>query len=234
MEIKKIVFSPTGGTKALVDILAEALGGSGDSIDISKKDFGGLCIEDDTIYIIGAPTFASRLPQIVVDNLAKIRAHGQRAIVIASFGNRHFDDSLEELRRSANESGFQTISALGLVAEHSIFRAYGSGRPDEEDKKDIREFAGKILAKLEKSDYGDFAISHNEPFIERRVSTIRPETDKDKCIKCGICIRECPTGSIDKDEPSLVDDSCIACMRCISVCPEGAKGLNPLVRKIGD
>ena len=234
MEIKKIVFSPTGGAKALVDILAEALGGSGDSIDISKKDFGGLCIEDDTIYIIGAPTFASRLPQIVVDNLAKIRAHGQRAIVIASFGNRHFDDSLEELRRAARESGFKVLAGLGLVAEHSIFRAYGGGRPDTEDEKDIREFAGKILEKLQAAGSEDFLIPHNEPFIERRVSTIRSETDREKCVKCGICVRECPTGSIDKEDPSLVDNSCIACMRCISLCPQGAKGLNPLVRKIGD
>lgn len=47
-----------------------------------------------------------------------------------------------------------------------------------------------------------------------------------------------PTGGtkalVDILAEALVDDSCIACMRCISVCPKGAKGLNPLVRKIGD
>lgn len=234
MEVRKIVFSPSGGTRALVDLLADSLGESKYTIDISRRDFEGLDLKDDSIYIIGAPTFASRMPQMVVDNLAKIRAHGQRAIVIASFGNRHFDDALEELRRAAKESGFKVLVGLGLVAEHSIFKSYGTGRPDEEDKKDIREFAGKILEKLQAGDSEDFLIPHNEPFIERRVSTIRPETDRDKCIKCGICVKGCPTESIDKEDPSLVADSCIACMRCISVCPKGAKGLNPLVRKIGD
>ena len=50
--------------------------------------------------------------------------------------------------------------------------------------------------------------------------------DKDECIKCMICIRECSYGvhQYDSDNKKLIIDSskCVDCQRCVSLCPKGA------------
>lgn len=49
--------------------------------------------------------------------------------------------------------------------------------------------------------------------------------DQDKCTKCGICIKECPTYVLDfgKNGPEAVaPQMCIACGHCVAVCPNEA------------
>jgi len=57
-----------------------------------------------------------------------------------------------------------------------------------------------------------------------------PWVDKEKCISCGICVRECPVNAVFMEEKSGTDeekaaidmDKCIHCGVCHSVCPENA------------
>ena len=49
--------------------------------------------------------------------------------------------------------------------------------------------------------------------------------DADKCIKCGICAKNCPVEAIQwkKKETAFIDKSkCIKCMSCILNCPADA------------
>ena len=62
------------------------------------------------------------------------------------------------------------------------------------------------------------------------------EFDKEKCIKCGACAKDCITYSIDFDEenyPKIAENGeerCISCQHCFAICPTGAitfKGNKP-------
>jgi len=51
--------------------------------------------------------------------------------------------------------------------------------------------------------------------------------NKEKCIKCGQCVKECPSEIIfmEKDYPFIPKDKeafCIKCQHCLAVCPTGA------------
>jgi nitroreductase/NAD-dependent dihydropyrimidine dehydrogenase PreA subunit len=60
------------------------------------------------------------------------------------------------------------------------------------------------------------------------------EINKEKCIKCGACIDDCITYSLDYDEngyPKISDNEkslCISCQHCFSICPVGAISFNQL------
>ncbi len=48
---------------------------------------------------------------------------------------------------------------------------------------------------------------------------------KEKCIKCGMCVVECPTGvlKLEADGPKEVNpNACIECGHCVAVCPKEA------------
>jgi uncharacterized Fe-S center protein len=50
-----------------------------------------------------------------------------------------------------------------------------------------------------------------------------PRIDADRCIACGECEAECPSGAIAVDEAAVIDAAtCIGCGECIAVCREGA------------
>ncbi|MBE7711606.1 MAG: 4Fe-4S dicluster domain-containing protein [Cyanobacteria bacterium SIG31] len=52
--------------------------------------------------------------------------------------------------------------------------------------------------------------------------------DKEKCIKCGACIKDCLTYSLEKDEEGFAkvserdENLCISCQHCFAICPTGA------------
>ena len=64
-----------------------------------------------------------------------------------------------------------------------------------------------------------------------------PKINKDKCIRCGECVKICPpkTMKIEKGQfPHLKNNQCIRCWCCAEVCPKNAieKSKRPLIGKI--
>lgn len=65
-------------------------------------------------------------------------------------------------------------------------------------------------------------------------SRFKIERDKDRCIHCGVCVRQCGYSAHEFDgegEVMAIDDKCVACHRCVTYCPTNALTIlkNPLV-----
>ena len=60
-------------------------------------------------------------------------------------------------------------------------------------------------------------------FIPRRFTIVR---DRERCINCGCCVRQCSNEChyFDEDGKTVLcnSDSCVACHRCVDLCPTGA------------
>lgn len=229
MQIYKIVFSPTGGTKKVADILCEELGSEMETIDLSLQNFSGSCLKEDGMAVIAMPSFGGRAPRTAIDRLKMIKANGCKAVVAAVYGNREQEDTLIEMKDAAEECGFQVIAGIAAIAEHSIAHQYAAGRPDSADAEQLKKFVRQIKEK--NSDAAALKIPGNHPYKEAGAGMV-PKTSS-ACKTCGICAARCPVGAIDKNDPKKTDKQvCINCMRCVAVCPEGAKKVSALMTKI--
>ena len=150
MDIKKasaLYFSPTGGTKKIAERIAGRVCESADFLDVTVRaqelDFG-----PEDFVVIAIPVFGGRVPWPFAERLARVRAQGTPAAIVAVYGNRAFDDALLELRGMAEERGFKVMAGAAFIARHSIVPEYGEGRPDAEDIRKIDEFARRIRERL--------------------------------------------------------------------------------------
>jgi len=226
-----IHFSPTGGTKKVAEILAKALWEDCREIDLCRQVQPAALSEQD-VCLISVPSYGGRVPGIALERLKCIRANGAKAILNCVYGNREWDDTLTELQDTLESIGFVCAAAVAAVAEHSIFRQFAQGRPDEEDAAQLRDFAVKIRQKLDAGVFGDLGLggSHGTYRAFGGVP-FKPEGDKN-CVSCGLCAERCPVGAIDREDPRKTDkEKCISCMRCVGLCPQHARDLNALVMK---
>ena len=227
MQIHQIIFSPTGGTRRVSDILSKGMQSTDKDIvvtDLCVKaaDIQLPDIHEDDLAVIAMPVFAGRVPALAVERLRMLNPHGAKCAVIAVYGNRAYDDALLELQDVATEMGFRVIAAVGAVAEHSIIRRYGKGRPDAADEQILRGYGADILNKAEGDDYATPQVPGNRPY--KKAGMVPQPKGRRGCNRCGACARQCPAGAIPLSDPKTVDTAkCISCMKCVSVCPTGTR-----------
>ncbi|MCI8283681.1 MAG: 4Fe-4S binding protein [Firmicutes bacterium] len=246
MNIEKVYavyFSPTGGTKKIVTMIAKEtakrLGSDFIEIDYTsaenrknKYNFG-----KNDFVVIGTPVYAGRIPNKILPDLeAGIFGSGDtKAAAVSVYGNRNYDEALRELILLSEKNGFSPIAAAAVVNRHVFSEILAAGRPDDTDIREIREFADKIAVKLGKfscaapvaadreSEIGSYYTPLKVDGMAAKFLHAKPITDMKKCDSCGICADLCPMESISRKNTSEVNGICIKCHACIKKCPNGAK-----------
>lgn len=231
MKLYNLVFSPTGGTKKVADLLTSALEGELITVDLtdSKQDFDAVSLTQEDVAVISVPSYGGRVPAVAAERLSRVHGSGARAVLVCVYGNRAYEDTLMELEDVAKQAGFQVITAVAAIAEHSIARQFAAGRPDGKDAAQLSDFAKQIQHKLSENNLTEPVIPGNRPYKKAGGAGLIPKPTKE-CVCCGVCAQACPVQAIDKGNPKKVDEkACISCMRCISVCPHAARKANPIM-----
>ena len=223
MTTTEIIFSPTGGTAEIAEILTKAIGFPSSKIDLSSNAIASTNLSSDTLAVIAVPSFSGRVPSTAAERLkSKVRGNGTKAVLTVVYGNRAYEDTIIELYDIAAECGFNVIACVSAVAKHSIVTHIASNRPDETDRDMLNDFGKLISEKATSDNSAEPVIPGNRPY--RKVGTPSvPKTDS-MCNRCGACTAMCPVGAINPAEPSDVNEElCIGCMRCVSLCPISSK-----------
>jgi len=240
-----VYFSGTGTTEKVVTTIAKDMAQALNAeyktynFNLPKAREEELSFTADDLVVLGTPVYAGRVPNLLLPYVKdKIHGNGALAVPVVLYGNRNFDDGLMELRNLMRDNGFHPVSAAAIVGEHSFSKTLGAGRPDGDDMALVAELADKTAEKvkaLTEAPAEAVAVEgcdpirpyytprdrHGEPI--RDFLKAKPMTDPDKCVKCGLCARLCPMGSIDPADFSNIAGKCIKCCACVKKCPTGAK-----------
>ncbi len=153
--INTVYFSPTNGTKRIIEEIVSNLNINevitSDITDYDKRKYNINVNED--LAIIGVPVYYGRVEKTAAAYLKEhLNGNNTPAIIVAVYGNRHFDDALVELHDLVKDNSFNVIAAGAFIGEHSFSNEkhlIGANRPDKADINHVKLFVEDILQKIE-------------------------------------------------------------------------------------
>ena len=236
--VNLIYFSPTNSTKKVLELISGVWHKEVKHADITDYVSAGKTgefTERDLVYI-GVPSYGGRVPALALERLHHMKGNRTPAVLVVTYGNRDYDDTLLELEEAVKQQGFCPVAAAAVVTEHSIMHQFAAGRPDEADRAQLLQFAGQVRENVLSADISELAGKTSglgfkgvKPYKEYKGVPLKPAVNK-KCTGCGLCAKKCPSGAIHMDDPRITDkDKCISCMRCIRICSNDARSVNRLL-----
>lgn len=237
-----VYYSGCGSTRRLLRGMAEAAG-EALMLPVRELDYSrpearekSYCFTETDLVFWGSPTYAGRLPNVLLPFLrGNFTGGGAAAVAVVLYGNRSYDDALKELCEVLAGNGFLAAAGAAVTAEHAFAPALAHGRPNGEDRAAAAEFARKTALTLREREHPiPVTVPGREPIgayytplgldgEPARFLKAKPKTDPEQCTRCGLCAAVCPMGSIPREEPTECTGICIKCQGCIRECPAGAK-----------
>jgi len=235
--VSTLYFSPTHGTKAVVNAVAQGtalpqgqeINATQPAVRQQKYSFG-----PEELLVIGMPVYGGRIPAICFDFVGSLQGDHTPVILLAVYGNRDYDHALLELHALLAHKGFETMGAGAFIAPHSYNVEIGAGRPNAEDVAQAQELGHAVVEKIAAGAAPMSIFDLMKP--QSKGKGVGPVVS-DKCVNCGTCAAGCPSGAIDaKNFPNIDGSKCIMCCACIRYCPQGAIAFPEAVGldKIGD
>ena len=223
-EMEVYYFSPTGGTKKVSSIFADAMEKEVIWHDLGSKE-PMMEKPEGEMTVVASPVFGGRIPSVVREKIEKFSGTGKKAVTIAVYGNRAYEDALLEMNDILTKCGFTVIASGAFVAQHSMAPEVGAGRPDGEDEKEIHKFAETVK---NSTAVENVQVPGNRLYKPEMNLPVAP-ISLPSCTKCGKCVTVCRTNAISVADGAVITDieKCILCMACTHICTEQAR-IRPL------
>lgn len=221
-------FSPTEGTKKAAEMLMSCLTQNPVYLDLTRRKFRKQkhMFGEQELLVAAAPVYGGQLPRVEGGIFSSLRGNGTPCILMAAYGNRHYDDTLAQMKELLSKQGFVCIGAIAPVIPHIYAPKLGAGRPGEKDLEVFRKFAVAIKKKLEQAEENGLleAEMPGNPFPEpKTMKPVGKAFDAEACTGCKVCVQKCPVNAISMETLEIDQEKCLNCMRCVRVCPEQAR-----------
>ena len=222
-------FSPTGGTRKAAEIFTESLTQNPRYIDLTRRKLRKEKVKFSSgeLLIAAAPVYGGQLPVTEESLFSNLQGESTPCVILAAYGNRHYDDTLAQMKKRLEEQGFICIGAAALVIPHIYSPVLGKDRPDEKDRQILRRFAVEIKKRLEEGiqeGFSSVSVPGNPDPEPKQMKPVEKSFDKEKCTNCQACAQKCPVNAISQETLEIREDKCLNCMSCVKVCKAGARG----------
>ncbi|MFR9620635.1 MAG: flavodoxin domain-containing protein, partial [Rikenellaceae bacterium] len=116
MKLNRVYFSAAGTTKRITESIAEGVVSAVANVEVVdfpliKMNTEESLIASEDMAIFAVPVYAGRVPAIAAEQIRKFRGDKSRAILVAVYGNREYDDALLELSDIVTQCGFVPVAA---------------------------------------------------------------------------------------------------------------------------
>lgn len=237
-----LYFSGTGNSKYVALRLAELLGDEVYSINnaLKVKRWGKFVVSDR--IILACPTYAWRIPRIVVDWIEKSSFCGAKDMFFVMTCGDSIHNAGHYNRKLCRKKGFNYRGTTHVIMPENYIAMFNA--PSLEKATRIVDNAEHCIKKIaEEIKRGELLETHmkktlladwfmsgpvNKLFYLLKIKA-SPFRVTDACINCGLCAKVCPLNNISivqtetgtKAMPQWAD-KCTHCMACICLCPKEA------------
>lgn len=237
MNIVMIYFSGTGNSKYIVDYLGNKLKENNHNVETYNIEQNPIVPIDTDLLVIGGPIYAGNVPEKLIRwVLRNVPESSANSIVYSTSAGLINANGVDSLAKKLSKKGYNILAKeTYLMPRNFYFGKYPKNTKDEVDKmledvnKQLDELVDKIC--LDTLNYKEFENKGvlGKDLLAETFSVMSRFMGKsfsvdDNCIKCGICVKNCPENNInfDKDKNIRFSNKCMLCCRCIHNCPKNA------------
>ena len=240
MKILMAVFSATGNTAAIGEVIGKRLaelGAEVDSLDITPLAARRQPLDPSPYQavVFGFPIHSMRAPRLVREWLETLDGSGKKCALFLTYGGFQVHPAHSTTQNILRKQGFDFTASAEFLGKHT-FNLGGweamVGRPSEPDFNTAREYAEKIYPRLNGSDTARAGDLDPGPYTEQQLDDFEgfrfkmaaalPSRKGEDCSMCMLCQESCPNGAMDAEAGEADAAKCILCLACVYVCPEQA------------
>ncbi|MBC2400178.1 ferredoxin/menaquinone-dependent protoporphyrinogen IX oxidase [Clostridium tetanomorphum] len=226
-------FSGTGNTKWIADKFKNAFNKNEIYIDlVNIENAEEIEIKNYDFLIIGTSIYAGLQPKIVDSFIEKLPNGDFMKVMVYSTQAAKSASAVAILKKNLEKKGYKVYSQSMFQMSNNYYFAVGKKTDKstfkiiiDKAEQEVNETVKDFIENRERRIHLNSLRVSIAKFVGKNFNKILPKMSKnltstEECIKCGLCLRNCPKGNITFENGHAVFHSkCILCMRCIHICP---------------
>ncbi|URZ18597.1 EFR1 family ferrodoxin [Clostridium felsineum] len=229
-----LYFTGTGNSAYIAKQISKSIGDRLISINekIKGNDVSEINVDDRLIFVV--PTYAWRIPRIVEEWIDKTKFKGDVNTYFVMNCGVSIGNAEKDIKQLCKRKELRYMGLTSIVMPENYIAMYDA--PKEAVARQIIENANPVINKAAsiikegnsfpkvKSNLvgGLNSFLVNTLFYSFFVKAHKFTADN-KCVGCGVCVKECPLNNIQlKEKKPVWGNKCTHCMACICKCPTSA------------
>ena len=230
-----VYFSGTGNTKFVATIIKRELEKYNKEVNLINIEKDKIDPKDYSSIIIGGPVYVDRYPEILIKYMEENLKDFKGKCML--FSTQASDKEAIVFQHCIHRVAFLNITYTMFIPMPNNFYNFMFKKSSKEEENKLLSESKNII----KSGVKDFLEGKiktypkkniNEKIIDGVYHIVYPyyanhitkkiSIDKDKCVNCKLCEKNCPVKCIKITDKANFNKDCILCQRCMSSCPKGA------------
>lgn len=230
-----IYFSGTGNTAYVAGTMKKQLEKRDIQVDLINIEKDSINPREYDGIILGGPVYVERYPENLLKYAEKNLVGYRKKCML--FSTQGTDKGTVTFQHAINRLSFLHITYCQYFYMPNNFYNFMFKKFTEEARaaaiKAIPESCEKSLGEFIEGKTQFYSESSIKVyFIDKVYKLVYPhciglitrkiKVDRDKCVDCRLCEKNCPTGAVKVRGKVLFSNRCLLCQRCMSNCPKKA------------